>query len=230
LTLDIEFSSPFKDFLLEPNPCTFYVPEEFKKMKNRVGKNIEDPTVKKCIPFLDALISGYIIPFPYDVLYWYDEEKKQANFDLPPNIPNCFSIGGHKPEQVSESLRYNKRTVDYVFKFINPWTIKTPSGYSCLFTNPFNRNSNFKIIDGIVDTDKYPNPVNFPFYWTNNYSERTLLKRGDPMCLVLPFKRQSWKITVKKTTQEDSDFRNFSFVKFFEDNYKRISWSKKSFK
>ena len=200
-------------------------------MKNRVGKNLEVPTVKKCMPFLDVLISGYVIPFPYDVLYWYDEEKKEVHFDLPDDIPvDFFGVREHDHQQMTESLKYNRRTLDVVFKFMNPWSIKTPSGYSCLFTHPFNRNSYFKIIDGIVDTDKYHIPVNFPFYWSNKHTERVLLKRGDPMCLVFPFKRQSWKMSVKKTLQEDSDFKRLSFIKFFEDNYKKIIWSKKSYK
>ena len=43
------------------------------------------------------------------------------------------------------------------------WTIITPPGWSCLFVSPLNRpNGLFEVIAGIVDTDTYPVPVNFP--------------------------------------------------------------------
>jgi hypothetical protein len=48
-------------------------------------------------------------------------------------------------------------------KIINPWKIKTPKGYSCLFVPPLNNSDDrFSIIPGIVDTDTFPNEINFP--------------------------------------------------------------------
>jgi hypothetical protein len=49
------------------------------------------------------------------------------------------------------------------YKIINPWKIKTPKGYSCLFVSPLNNSDDrFSIISGIVDTDTFPNEINFP--------------------------------------------------------------------
>ena len=47
-----------------PKPSTHFVPEEYKKLHRYEKNNFHEPTVKTCIPFLDSLTAGYIIPLP----------------------------------------------------------------------------------------------------------------------------------------------------------------------
>jgi len=232
MALKIEFISKHKEYIPEPKPSLLYIPEEYKKFPKYGKDNLKiHPTVKKCIPFLDALITGYIIPFPCDIYYWYDEKNKQANFVSSKNAPaEEFKVTDHEKFQISEELRYSRRTIDHIFKFYNPWSIKTPLGYSCLFTTPFNRNLNFKLVDAIVDTDSFNLNANIPFYWANSHNQKVMLKTGDPMCLVIPFKRDSWKMSVQSETSNNYNHRLKKFFKYFEDTYKRVSWSKKSYK
>ena len=49
-----------------PKPATQFIPDEYKKMPRHNEKNLHNPTVKTCMPFLDSLIAGYIIPFDQD--------------------------------------------------------------------------------------------------------------------------------------------------------------------
>lgn len=232
IPLSIEFSSNFKKYISPPKPSVQYIPTEYKKLKHFFDKSPSSETVKKCIPFLDSLTCGYIIPFPVDIHFRYDQEEKKAFFDLSPNLPDTvktfFEVRLHQLEQIPSDLRHIHRTVDAVFKFINTWTIKTPKGYSCIFTQPFNRNLPFKIIDGIVDTDTYPVPVNFPFYWTNKIDIPFIMQAGSPMVLVIPFKRNLWKMKIKEHTEEPLNRINY-FSQIF-DNYKNKFWTKKEFK
>ena len=85
-------------------------------------------------------------------------------------------------------------------KWINPWSIQTPKGYSVLFTQPMHRESPFCIMDGIVDTDSYNAPVNFPFV-LNDWNYEGMIPAGTPMAQVIPFKRDSWQMEMGK--QED---------------------------
>jgi hypothetical protein len=49
-------------------------------------------------------------------------------------------------------------------KFHNPWTIRTPRGWSCPFAAPLNRPGRVvEVLAGVVDTDTYAAPVNLPF-------------------------------------------------------------------
>ena len=110
-----------------------------------------------------------------------------------------------------------------------PWKIKTPPGYSCIFTNPLNKNSPIKIIDGVVDTDSF-HQVNFPFYWTGDINkELTIIQKGTPLIQVIPFKRENWKMSVKKS-ELDTYREKMKLSQFLKDNYKKLFWKKKSFK
>ena len=74
-------------------------------------------------------------------------------------------------------------------KFHNPWTIRTPPGWSCLFTAPLNHtNDVVQILAGVVDTDRYQAPVNFPFV-TIAGDGTHVLEKGTPLVQVIPFQR-----------------------------------------
>jgi hypothetical protein len=83
---------------------------------------------------------------------------------------------------------------------INPWAIKTPPGYSVLFTQPFHRESSFTILPGIVDTDTYSAAVNFPFV-LNDINFEGLIPAGTPIAQAIPFLREDWQMSIGK--QED---------------------------
>jgi len=230
--LQIKFISPLKGYIAEPKPSLLHIPKAYKELAMFTDRS----TVKRCIPFLDALTSGYIIPFPVDILYEYDTEKKMCHFRVNEVIPHEFhpyiGVSEHSLSQISPELRSSKRTVEGVFKFNNPWVIKTPPGYSCLFFTPLNHVLPFELISGVVDTDSYENNIHLPFYWTANYLEQKFLKVGTPMVMVVPFKRESWKMACETTdmlnTQDKKNFLKY-FSEYF-DNYKKNSWHKKSYK
>lgn len=241
-TKEIIFSSPIKELIDPPKPSLLTIPDSYKNLSKRIdGDDPTARTVKACIPFLDALTIGYIISFPVDFVFTVKEIKNENGEinhevrgffrgDMPPEFNKFIEIQTHSEDQMPPSLRSKFRTLDVIFKILSPWHIKTPPGYSCIFTNPFNRNTPFEIIDGVVDTDDYPLTINFPAFWTENPSEKeTLVKKGTPLALVIPFKREQWKMKTEKkriNTLEDK----FKFASIFMDNYKKLFWKKKSFK
>lgn len=232
----IEFFSPLKGYIPEPKPALQFIPEAYKKMPGVIKQDVYS-TVKKCIPFLDAFTSGYIIPFQTDIEYTYDEKIDQINFGIHRTIPGEFvdylNVTSHAPVQISKDLMSPKRTIDSLFKFNNSWTVKTPPGYSCLFMTPFNHPLPFELVTGIVDTDSYDLPVNFPFYWTADSRKDFTLKVGTPWAMVFPFKREEWKMkinTISDSKMIKQRFYKLSFFSRIMDNYKRKAWHKKSFK
>jgi len=114
---------------------------------------------------------------------------------------------------------------------MNPFIIKTPPGYSSLFLPPMNNpDDRFSIIPGIVDTDTYNLEINFPILFNGDKydSLKTTIKRGTPYVQVIPFKRDSWKMSMEEKKENKKDI--FNFNKYVINNYKRISWFKKSWK
>jgi len=212
-----------KDIWPNPKPASRFIPDEYKKFKRFKDDNLHHPTVKTCVPFLDSLILGYIIPFDQDYLV----DPVENDFSVTPANKNDSSEF-HDKEQLPKE--WQKISGKKVGKFMNKWLIKTPPGYSCLFVQPMNRmEERFDIIPGVVDTDTYLNLINFP-YFLKKRDEQFLFKRGEPMVQVIPFKRESWKMWsgfyYEKAHSKIINILNNEWM----DRYKKYFWSKKSFK
>ena len=212
-----------KDIWPNPKPASRFIPDEYKKLKRFKDDNLHNPTVKTCVPFLDSLILGYIIPFDQDYLV----DPIENDFSVTPANKNSSSEFHDKVQLPKE---WQKISGEKVGKFMNKWLIKTPPGYSCLFVQPMNRmEERFDIIPGVVDTDTYLNLINFP-YFLKKRDEQFLFKRGEPMVQVIPFKRESWKMWsgfyYEKAHSKIINILNNEWM----DRYKKYFWSKKSFK
>ena len=238
MDLKIEFSSPLAGDIDHPKPSLSTIPDEYKKLSIELDKRKFDYTessVKGCMPFLDAYTIGYTLTAPIEFGFQIIKENQHFHFKLilpdlfPKEALPYFNLENHNNQQVPEKLRSSYRTIDVVFKLLFPWKIKTPPGYSCIFTNPLNKNSPIKIIDGVVDTDSF-HQVNFPFYWTGDINkELTIIQKGTPLIQVIPFKRENWKMSVKKS-ELDTYREKMKLSQFLKDNYKKLFWKKKSFK
>ena len=213
----------FKDVWPHPQPATRFIPDEFKKLKRFREDKLHEPTLKTCVPFLDSLTMGYIIPFDQD----YVVDPVENDFSVTPANREQNDFGFHNKAQLPKEW---KTAGENAGKFINKWLIITPPGYSCLFIKPMNRlETRFDIIAGVVDTDTYINVINFPFI-LNKRDKQFLIKKGEPMVQVIPFKRQSWKMWsgfyYEKRHSKVSSFLNSEWI----DRYKKYFWSKKSYK
>lgn len=197
--MKIEFipTKPFEHgALLKPEPASKHLPDWYKKMRPFTGgkkeheayaNNTKNVTIKWCNPFGDALTAGYFILLENDV------QIKQTE-----NGPSYVwfrggddFISSHSKDQISPDLIPDGYGEDPM-KFINPWGIKTPPGYSTLFTHPLNRTElPFLTLNGVVDTDDYNQPVNFPFLLKEGYEG--IIEAGTPIAQVIPFKREVWQ-------------------------------------
>ena len=168
-------------------------------------------TIKKGMPVFDAMTAGYIIESPADVYVSIKDGEQWFNWS------DFGLISFHSINQASEHPVQN----GFVYpKWTNPWAIKTPKGYSTLFVQPFHRESVFTILPGIVDTDQYIAPVNFPFV-VNDKTFEGLIPKGTPIAQVIPFKRDSWAMSLgnKKDLEEQAKITKKLRSKFF-DAYK----------
>lgn len=231
----IIFESDLVGLVEEPKPALQSIPESFKQLNKILNNRRIARTVKSCVPFLDALKFGYTIPFPIDYEVHY--EDGHLNFNISTYISGTpiaekLGIENHSNNQVPENLRHDKRTVDVPLKFRNIWKITTPPGYSCLFTQPLNRNAPFKIVDGVVDTDKFSMTIHFPFYWTGDTDKIYTLEHGTPMVQVIPFKRDDWQMEIKNNPNvyPEEFTEKIRLSKRLVDTYKNVFWSKKRYK
>lgn len=217
-TKKIKFISSHPEFKLSPPiPSSRLVPEWYRTMPGS-RNNIE--TVKKCIPFLDALTSGYMITLDADV-YW-NEETKKFHSESPIDMQSDHDISQIQDVEIDD--RFDTQP----HKWINHWEIKTPKGYSCLFIHPLDRlDLPFYSITGIVDTDKHPLVINFPFLFKKGFSG--VIPKGTPIIQVIPFKRDNWKSEISDDKPYDRDEIEYKAQNPPFGWYKRNWWTKKSY-
>jgi len=223
-----------------PVPIKLNIPEWFKKLEH----TLEKKTVKGCMPFLDTLTTGYLLKCPQDYGLAHniinEEGKKDSkwhplNLDPAVLFAKSINLGKNSPDmhptmQIEGSPAIEKNKDLPFFKIINPWIIKTPPGYSCLFLPPMNNHDDrFSIMPGIVDTDTYPNEINFPFVINGDKYPHldTVIKKGTPYAQVIPFKRENWKMKIEGVSTKFLDKgKMFYFLKLLHI-YKEKYWHKK---
>ena len=212
----------------QPQPASKFIPDWYKNMESYTGKERKPDggggttaTIKRCMPVFDAITAGYIITLPADVYVSIKEEKQFFEWST------LGLIGFHPIEQAPNHPARNQHAYP---KWMNPWAIKTPKGYSTLFTQPMHREAVFTILPGIVDTDTYTAPVNFPFV-INDPAFEGLIPKGTPIAQVIPFKRDSWTMELgdKKDLEAQAKVSKKLQSKFF-DRYKSMFWTKKEYK
>lgn len=171
-----------------PVPSKAYLPDWFRKLP-AIDPEVESRTntgltVKRCMPFLDAMTTGWVLPLAATVRLEISEggSRVDAGWDFDRAL-----VSNHGMHQV----KGNPMGPRPPCKFHNFWTITTPPGWSCLFVNPLNRpNGVFEVVAGIVDTDIYRSPIHFPFFATGEDGLH-VIEKGSPLVQVIPFRRDT---------------------------------------
>ena len=226
---EITFTNVLGLDFFPPKPAVKEVPDWYKNTQEYMGdqgKKVANDgsrphTIKKCIPVFDAITAGYILYTQVDVQVSQQDGLPYYNW------ASQDAISFHPIEQAP--LHPARNEAPYP-KWNNPYAIKTPPGYSVLFTQPMHRQSVFTILDGIVDTDEYKAPVNFPFV-LNDVKWEGIIPAGTPMAQVIPFKRESWEHRIgsnKERIEQDNISRKLKTL--FFNSYKRQFWSRKEYK
>jgi hypothetical protein len=195
-----------KDVIAPPVPAKTYLPDWFRKLpavdETKHGMNDTGLTIKRCMPFLDAMTTGWIIPLAATVRMEIRNNGAEVatgwEFDR-------VMVSNHAMHQVKGNP-WGHRPPN---KFHNYWTIITPPGWSCLFINPLNRpNGLFEVIAGIVDTDSYPALINFPFFATGPDGLH-VIEKGTPLVQVIPFRRDVAEVEaeIRAATKSETEDR-----------------------
>jgi hypothetical protein len=183
-----------------PVPAIKMAPDYFRNVKPQIDNHPKNGTIKRCVPFLDALSSGFIIPLWCDVYILARDGK--ISIDFPRNFPQAETLGTHSEMQIPKHPLSNKLYGNMPMKWFNPWVVATEPGVSCIFTSPMNHmETRFKLLDGVVDADTYQSNVNLPFIWTGGDGEFFIAK-GTPLVQVIPFRREEQRLEVSAIDDE----------------------------
>lgn len=212
----INFKSVHPD-LDVPHPVPAYksIPEWYRTTKPFVNGG---ETLKKCVPLLDSMTAGYSLTLAADVFF-----NKGAVQDISVNQV----VQSHVDGQMGD-LRIPSEYYKTVYKWINSFVLKTPKGYSTLFVHPINRiDLPFYSFSGLVDTDKFPLEVNFPFLIKKDFVG--IIPAGTPIAQAIPVKREDWSSSV----EDSSSYERPAFTHTMHNPpfnyYKKHFWTRKKY-
>lgn len=214
----------------KPKPAVKKLPDSYKKMRPYMGgdESIESSgelnhTVKRCIPFLDAMTAGYILETPADLYVTMQGDKPFIQWRTQEKVLEAHSEG-QIPDDLKPSYCY-----DIPFKLINNYVIRTPKGYSCMFLPVLNvPNNPIVAAAGIVDTDTFEAVVHFPFFLQKGFTGK--IPAGTPVVQIIPFKRDNWVSRFAEANYKNVTQTVATIKRQMEFAYKKLFWQRKEYR
>lgn len=215
----------------KPTSATKTVPNWFRGMERYIGGELKigyggsaNETVKACPPFLDSMMSGYMLVLEFDLAV-----------DIGPDGEPTFSwraggevISTHAKDQITKE-QIPEGYSSQPYKFTNLWQVVTPPGYSTLFMHPLNRTDlPFHTLSGIVETDTYKSTVNFPFLIKKDFVG--IIPAGTPIAQLFPLKRESWQSSFGEVDQNEYQKNQIKLTHKILNSYKSQWWQRKDYR
>jgi hypothetical protein len=207
-------------------PAISQIPDWYKKIPSfRNSKKLiinnynTNATVKHCMPFLEAMTTGYFITL------WTDVQVSIVD-----DQPNLTWMA--QPDPIS----FRNRPIDSMdlvpegfypahFTWENPYFIRTPKKYGVLLTHPFNRHDlPFHTTTGIADCSQTLHNGSIPFFVKKGFEG--IIKAGTPIAQVIPFKKENWKSQQTTGLIEIGEKNNYEARRTFNHWYKKNAWTK----
>ena len=180
-------------------------PDWWKKMKVfQAVRGRRTQTIRACPAMHDWTNSGWYLLANRDIEVLCGSDRmalSNENFTTKDTTKKNYESPTHPSDQFDNAFDYLKDDefghVKDAFKMRNPWNIITPPGYSTYYVDPFLfQNKFFAVWQGIIDTDKFNvNQDNSQIIFYPRVNESFTIKKGTPLCQVIPFKREEWVAT-----------------------------------
>jgi hypothetical protein len=212
----------FQDNIDFPKPASAFIPDWFRKAESFVDRETglaataEDPNIfgglKSCMPFLDALSSGYMLisvaniritKNENSIVEWeYVEKNKDGEWEVTNVDWNQIS---ERKGDIGSTIPRPPGFAENHLVWTNHWGMRTPKGWSVLSTHPLNRTDlPYYSLSGIMDSDKFTLNGNMPFFIKEGWTG--VIERGSPIVQLIPIKRSAWISKIKKLSKMDHFF------------------------
>lgn len=208
-----------------PKPASKYIPEWYKQTDVHMDDdNPLNKSVRACMPFMEALTFGWVVPVPTDIAIVHSEDGLEVKW----NTEDFKPMGSHPKEQVGgDEFPHDGE----ILKFNLPYSLRTPEGVSTLYMPPLNRvETRIRPFSGVVDTDEYLNEVNIPALLMDDEFEG-IIEAGTPLVQVIPFERDSLvnESETRPATDEEREWlsKTGAAVPAVDAYYKEEVWKPK---
>jgi hypothetical protein len=205
-------------------PMLNAVPTWYKEIPREVMTVMgEHPSVKHCIPFLDALTVGYYIGLGQDVYIEQTDNGPSARYS-----GNTTPVNNRPPGATGKMPAPEGYDEEHLI-WVTQAAVKIPEGYSAIYTHPLNRfDLPFITLSGVADGEFVVHGGNVPFHIKKGFEG--LIPKGTPIIQIIPFLREDWKSKRVEGTWEKG-LQNTSTEDYGLGSwYRRRKWQKKSYK
>ena len=215
----------------EPVPANSFIPKWFSKMPLKSDENNDsvagNVSMKTCPGIIDAFSLGYVVPSWCDFsIHLKQDGQNTVETNWKPPMFDIFS-----PE-MSKKYQFDSTDEKVFIRIITPWTIKTSEGTSTLITNPkWRPELNHKVYEGVVDTDVFYQRVHFVIVM-KKYTTLEI-KKGDPLCQIIPFSRDPWTSKIVGETEQDlldQERQRMQHETHIIGGYRKEFWQDKTYK
>jgi len=218
-------------------PMVYNTPDWYKQTQRWVeapdktgGKKQKWPGVKHCLPFLDALVTGYGIFLAESIWVELDENNKVI---ISHNNTKREPVG-NRPPQVTDPLPNPPGCLPEHYIWALPVAIELPPGFSGVFTHPFNRwDLPFISTTAIIDDYNCPG-ANMAFHLREGFLGE--IPAGTMIAQILPFRREEWIAKELKGRLWKMGHMNRDGTEYVSEDelldgwYRKNHWKKKVFK
>ncbi len=213
-----------------PAPASKFLPDWFRNLPREIGMKdahgLPGLTVRACLPVADIMSLGWIIPLPFDIWAAPDPHTGHLQFRWKDGI-DFSPLDQHHPGQIGGDASPFEGMMP--LKFINPWRVTLPPGWSASFVHPINHfELPFTAFSGAVDCDALDVPVNVPFFWTARAPE-VHVPAGTPMVQVIPYERGKMpKAEMRSETSDEAQTRKMALGrKYSEESVYAREWRRR---
>ena len=183
----------------DPATASSLLPEWYKKLSRYIN-NTDKPIkalgrkdVKTCVPFRDAMVSGYMYLLPADIEV---AVSSTGDIDVFHNHQLTFNVVEKRgnisdPNNQGHGMPHPLGTSPIMFAWAGMWGSKTNKADSILVTHPLNRHDlPFVTTSGVIDSGYFGVAGNIPFFIKEGFSG--IIPKGTPIAQIIPFERQKW--------------------------------------
>jgi hypothetical protein len=193
-----------------PIPAQKMIPDWWKKGENFISKEDDGINVlgkedraggmKSCVPFLDAITSGYLILATYDieitrndsnVVEYRKVRKNEQGEWVQDYSPVTRDLITERPINLGHTIPRPPGCSWNHLAWGGMWGYDLPRGWSMLVTHPLNRwELPFVTTSAIVDGDNFPLSGFYPFFIKEGWLG--VIEEGTPIIQMIPIKRETW--------------------------------------
>lgn len=211
-------------------PMNEVVPDWYKKAPKYIKSSKEGDNstmglgLKMCVPFLDALTSGFYLSLAQEIYVEQTEDGPSIRCKREPMPVNS------RAPQATDPMPSPAGYDEEHFIWRTEYAFHLPEGYSALMTHPFNRfDLPFITFTGIVDGEFFVHGGNIPFSVKKDFEG--VIPAGTPIMQIIPFKREDW-VAKKKPGVWGKSIANTMEPDYHNNKgwYRINKWRKKTYK